>query len=167
MRWIYIVDVEKTIHSVPTCMWTREESHTRRKISLKVKKKKTTTLHCNTHCVLLLCGIKVGFKSSLQWFEFYVDTSKTPGDCAVWNGYKKKKKRQQGTKLVGNSRVLASPEASFISRLSTDIIVIFIQHGGLTAGLGMKLIGRPVWPLPTASVRASRAFAFVCKSEHS
>lgn len=128
--------MEKTIHSVPTCMWTKEESHIRRKISLKVKKQKNNkknTLHCNTHCVLLLCGIKVGFKSSLQLLSFMWTRAR--------RRRRRRKNRQQRTKLVGNSRVLASPEASFISRMSTDIIVIFIRHGGLTTGLGMKLIG--------------------------
>lgn len=102
----------------------------------KVKKKQTKknhTLHCNTHCVLLLCGIKVGFKSCFHWFEFYVDASEKPGD----------RRKKPTTKLVGNSCVLASPEASFISRMSTDIIVTSTQRGGLTDGLGMKLIGRP------------------------
>lgn len=71
---------------------------------------------------------------------------------------------------MGNSSVLASAGFAgchpFISRTSTDtsVSVIFIQHGGLTACLRMKLIGASdAARRDSASVRArARARASVC-----
>lgn len=61
--------------------------------------------------------------------------------------WREEERAQHKLQWVGNSSVLASPGFTgchpFISRISTDtsVSVIFIQHGGLTACLRMKLIG--------------------------